>query len=187
MIGKWPGGRGRIWGGPYTVAQVVVLAVSLAGLVLTRGVWARFGLLNFVIALGLPYGLSLLVRHVQVDGRSPLSAAASGIGLLTRPAAGRLGGRPLRALRGRHQLIGVCSLSWAPGSSRPGAPRRAEGPARVAKPSRPVGSAGFRQPSSGPVAGAGRRPVSVAAALVAARRSDSQPGMSEAQQAQRGV
>lgn len=165
---------------------MVVLAVSLAGLVLTRGVWARFGLFNFVIALGLPYGLSLLVRHVQVDGRSPLSAAASGIGLLTRPAAGRLGGRPLRGLRARHQLIGICSLSWAPEPSRPEVPHRAAGPARVAKPSRPAGSPGFRQPGS-PVAGAGKRPVSVAAALVAARRSDSRPGMSEAQQAQRGV
>ncbi|MFJ2094760.1 hypothetical protein ACIOEW_36730 [Streptomyces sp. NPDC087901] len=166
---------------------MVVLAVSLAALVLTRGVWARFGLFNFVIALGLPYGLSLLVRHVQVDGRSPLAVAASGIGLLTRPAAGRLGGRPLRGLRARHQVIGVCSLSWVPGPSRPEVPRRSEGPARVAKPSRPTGSACFRQPGSVPSAGAGRRPVSVAAALVAARRSDSRSGMSEAQQAQRGV
>ncbi|WP_333734618.1 hypothetical protein [Streptomyces sp. IBSBF 3010] len=114
MIGRWPGGRGRIWGGPYTVPQMVVLAGSLTLLLLTRAVWAHFGLLNYVLALGLPYGLSLLVRHVQVDGRSPLSVAGSSLGLLTRPSGGRLGGRPLKALRGRRPVIGVCSITWAP-------------------------------------------------------------------------
>ncbi|MCX4451711.1 hypothetical protein [Streptomyces sp. NBC_01789] len=114
MIGRWPGGRGRIWGGPYTVPQVIVLAGSLTLLLLTRALWAHFGLLNYVIALGLPYGLSLLVRHVQVDGRNPLSVAASSVGLLTRPAGGRLGGRPVKAVRGRRPLIGVCSITWAP-------------------------------------------------------------------------
>ncbi|WP_328898563.1 hypothetical protein OHR86_00090 [Streptomyces sp. NBC_00441] len=114
MIGRWPGGRGRIWGGPYTVPQMVVLAGSLTLLLLTRAVWAHFGLLNYVLALGLPYGLSLLVRHVQVDGRSPLAVAGSSLGLLTRPSGGRLGGRPLKALRGRRPLIGVCSVTWAP-------------------------------------------------------------------------
>ncbi|MFB8087326.1 hypothetical protein [Streptomyces sp. NPDC055992] len=114
MIGRWPGGRGRIWGGPYTVPQIIVLAGSLTLLLLTRALWAHFGLLNYVIALGLPYGLSLLVRHVQVDGRNPLSVAASSIGLLTRPSSGRLGGRPVKAVRGRRPLIGVCSITWAP-------------------------------------------------------------------------
>ncbi|MEW1892313.1 hypothetical protein [Streptomyces sp. NPDC085659] len=114
MIGRWPGGRGRIWGGPYTVPQMVVLAGSLTLLLLTRAVWAHFGLLNYVLALGMPYGLSLLVRHVQVDGRSPLAVTGSSLGLLTRPSGGRLGGRPLKDLRGRRPLIGVCSVTWAP-------------------------------------------------------------------------
>ncbi|MET7344596.1 hypothetical protein [Streptomyces sp. NPDC005547] len=118
MIGRWPGGRGRIWGGPYTVPQMVVLAGSLTLLLLTRALWAHFGLLNYVIALGFPYGLSLLVRHVQVDGSNPLSVAASSVGLLTRPAGGRLGGRPVKAVRGRRPLIGVCSITWAPGTAR---------------------------------------------------------------------
>jgi hypothetical protein len=77
MIGKWPGGQRPIWGGPYTVPQVIVIAVVFAALMLTRGVWAHFGLVNFVIAVGVPYGLSLVVRHVHIDGRNPLLVALS--------------------------------------------------------------------------------------------------------------
>ncbi|MFD5728431.1 hypothetical protein ACFWMT_20380 [Streptomyces sp. NPDC058368] len=214
MIGRWPGGRGRIWGGPYTVPQMVVLAGSLTLLLLTRAVWAHFGLLNYVIALGVPYGLSLLVRHVQVDGRSPLAVAGSSLGLLTRPSGGRLGGRPLKDLRGRRALIGVCSITWAP--ERPvhgqagGAPMlRAHraggavprsvsavrpGPASRRSAARdqvldqdvvlgtPTGGTRVGRGAAGASAGragegegegvVGRRPVPVAAALLAARRRE---------------
>ncbi|WP_331753597.1 MULTISPECIES: hypothetical protein [unclassified Streptomyces] len=206
MIGKWPGGRGRIWGGPYTVPQVVVLAVSLAGLVLTRGVWAHFGLFNYAIALGGPYGLSLLVRHIRVDGRNPLAVAASSASLMTRPSGGRLGGRPLRALGGHRPLIGVCSVTWAapqPGAGSGSAGRPVIRPARSqAAASRAMGvgrstTARAVPVSESPVAvaqkdvgvirgAAGRRPAPVAAALLAARRRDIQFSASDAPVAQRG-
>ncbi|MGY3056729.1 hypothetical protein ACVWZD_000974 [Streptomyces sp. TE3672] len=200
MIGKWPGGRGRIWGGPYTVPQVVVLAVSLAGLVLTRGVWAHFGLFNYAIALGGPYGLSLLVRHVRVDGRNPLAVAASSASLMTRPSGGRLGGRPLRALGGHRPLIGVCSVTWAAPQSRAGS--RSSGD-RVLRPvrsqaaaSRAMGVDRSTTARAVPVpvredvvairGAGGRRPAPVAAALLAARRRDVQFSASDAPVAQRG-
>ncbi|MCX0247862.1 hypothetical protein [Streptomyces drozdowiczii] len=224
MIGRWPGGRGRIWGGPYTVPQMVVLAGSLTLLLLTRAVWAHFGLLNYVLALGMPYGLSLLVRHVQVDGRSPLAVAGSSLGLLTRPSGGRLGGRPLKDLRGRRPLIGVCSITWAP--ERPvhggagGAPmlraHRAGATVRSASVVPPGLLASRRSaaldqdvvldPSTGGAraagrgaagAGAGRtgksevvverRPVPVAAALLAARRRGVRDDVSDPRTARRGV
>lgn len=221
MIGRWPGGRGRIWGGPYTVPQMVVLAGSLTLLLLTRAVWAHFGLLNYVIALGLPYGLSLLVRHVQVDGRSPLSVAGSSLGLLTRPSGGRLGGRPLKDLRGRRPVIGVCSITLAPerpvhgqagGAAMLRAHRAGGAVPRSASAVRP-GPASRRSaaldqdvvlgPSTGGTrvgrgaAGAsagragegavvvGRRPVPVAAALLAARRREARND--DARGARRGV
>ncbi|MFG3533046.1 hypothetical protein ACGF8B_41080 [Streptomyces sp. NPDC047917] len=196
MIGKWPGGRGRIWGGPYTVPQVVVLAVSLAGLVLTRGVWAHFGLFNYVIAIGGPYGLSLLVRHVQVDGRNPLAVAASSASLMTRPSGGRLGGRPLKALGGHRPLIGVCSVTWGAPPSRAGSGGAGE---RVPRPVRSPGAASRGMAAgrntsakSAPVANGaapgagGRRPAPVAAALLAARRRENQFSASDAPVAQRG-
>ncbi|WP_331734634.1 MULTISPECIES: hypothetical protein [unclassified Streptomyces] len=201
MIGKWPGGRGRIWGGPYTVPQIVVLAVSLAGLVLTRGLWAYFGLFNYAIALGGPYGLSLLVRHIRVDGRNPLAVAASSASLVTRPSGGRLGGRPLRALGSHRALIGVCSVTWA--ASQPGAGSGSAGrpvlrPARSqAAASRAMGVGRSTTARAVPVAvaqedvgvirgAAGRRPAPVAAALLAARRRENQFSASDAPVAQRG-
>ncbi|MFG2631614.1 hypothetical protein [Streptomyces sp. NPDC048473] len=191
MVGKWPGGRGRIWGGPYTGPQIVVLAVSLAGLVLTRGVWAHFGLLNYGIVLGVPYGLSLLVRHVQVDGRNPLAVAASSAGLLTRPSGGRLGGRPLKALRSHRPLIGVCTVTWsAPQPHTGGAGGTALRPVRArAAVSRAMAAGRSTAAENGPVPESpvtvGRRPVPVAAALLAARR-ESRFSVSDAPVAQQG-
>ncbi|MET8747267.1 hypothetical protein [Streptomyces sp. NPDC004728] len=192
MIGKWPGGRGRIWGGPYTVPQVVVLAVSLAGLVLTRGLWAHFGLFNYAIAIGGPYALSLLVRHIRVDGRNPLAVAASSASLMTRPSGGRLGGRPLKTLGGHRPLIGVCSVTWAapqPGAGSGSAGRPVHRPARSqAAASRAMGvgrSTPAVQESAVAIRG-GRRPAPVAAALLAARRRENQFSASDAPVAQRG-
>ncbi|MFJ8405650.1 hypothetical protein ACIQ9K_34950 [Streptomyces microflavus] len=114
VLVKWPGGRGRIWGGPYTLPQAGVLLAVFGLLLLTRGVWAHFGLVNFVIALGVPYGVSLLVRHVQVEGRSPLAVAASAVALVCKPG-GRTGGRPVRApSRAARKVIGVCSVTLNP-------------------------------------------------------------------------
>ncbi|MFH8439323.1 hypothetical protein ACH4A3_29380 [Streptomyces sp. NPDC018007] len=149
-IVKWPGGRGRIWGGPYTLPQMGVLVGALGLLVLTRGVWAHFGLINIVIGLGVPYGLSLLVRHVQVEGRSPLSVAASAVGLVSRPSGGRMGGRPVRA-GGARRVVGVCSVGWSPFPGEQGAETEVEKPV-------PAGAV------------ARVRPVAVASSLAAARR-----------------
>ncbi|MER6476880.1 hypothetical protein [Streptomyces filamentosus] len=129
MIGKWPGGQMAIPGGPYTVPQVAVIAVTFAVLMLTRAVWAHFGLVNFVIALGVPYGLSLVVRHVHVDGRNPLLVAVSAGGALAAPSTGRLGGRPVKPVGRYRPLMGVCSVTW---TEQPEAPaRRAKDFARV--------------------------------------------------------
>lgn len=113
VIGQLPGG-GRLWGGPYTFAQAVVMAVSFAVLLLFREAWAHLGLLlNVIVAFAVPYGLGLVVRRVHVDGRNPLAVAGSAMGLLAAPSGGRLGGRPLKRLGRRSPVRGVCTLTWA--------------------------------------------------------------------------
>lgn len=161
MIGKWPGGRQSIWGGPYTVPQVIVIAVVFGVLMLTRSVWAHFGLVNLVIAVGVPYVLSLVVRHVHVDGRNPLLVAVSAGGTVMAPVGGRLGGRPVKSLGPGRSLVGVCSVTW-PATPRPQARRVVDG--RV---DRQVARSVGEVFSSGSRAG---RPVSAAAGLLALRQ-----------------
>ncbi|WP_329625859.1 hypothetical protein OG357_38135 (plasmid) [Streptomyces sp. NBC_01255] len=168
MIGKWPGGRKRIWGGPYTVLQVIVIAVVFGVLMLTRSAWAHFGLVNLVVAIGVPYGLSLLVRHVHVDGRNPLLVAVSAVGVVVAPGGGRLGGRPVKALGAGRSLVGVCSVTW------PAAPQPEE--RRVVK--ERVGLQVPRLAGEVVASGSGAgRPVSAAAGLLALRQERAARGV----------
>lgn len=112
VIGRWPGG-GVLWGGPYSVPQLVVMAGSFVALLLFRPVWAHFGfVLNVLLAFGVPYALGLTVRRLNVDGRNPLVAVGSVLGLLAAPSTGRLGGRPVKGLDRRRGVRGVCTVTW---------------------------------------------------------------------------
>ncbi|MCX5231463.1 hypothetical protein [Streptomyces sp. NBC_00233] len=170
MIGMWPGGRGAIWGGPYTVPQVIVIAVVFGVLMLTRSVWAHFGLVNLVIAIGVPYGLSLMVRHLHIDGRNPLLAAVSAGGTVVSPAGGRLGGRPVKPL-GRRPLVGVCSVTW----TRTAAPSREVRRAAEER-ANPVAISPAEEVASSSGSGAGRQ-VSAAAGLLALRQERAVQGL----------
>ncbi|MFE2470274.1 hypothetical protein [Streptomyces mirabilis] len=111
VIGRFPGG-GRLWGGPYTVPQAIVMAGSFVALIVFRPLWAHFGLLgNVVIAFAVPYALGFVVRKVNVDGRNPLAVAGSMLGLMGAPSTGRMGGRPLKSL-GRRPVHGMCTVTW---------------------------------------------------------------------------
>ncbi|MFJ2937981.1 hypothetical protein ACIO8G_35130 [Streptomyces sp. NPDC087219] len=170
MIGMWPGGRGAIWGGPYTVPQVIVIAVVFGVLMLTREVWARFGLVNLVIAIGVPYGLSLVVRHLHIDGRNPLLVAVSAGGAVVAPAGGRLGGRPVKPL-GRRSLVGVCSVTW----TRTAAPSREVRRAAEERVN-PVATSPTEEVASSSGSRAGR-PVSATAGLLALRQERAAQGL----------
>ncbi|WP_331741463.1 conjugal transfer protein (plasmid) [Streptomyces sp. NBC_00963] len=169
-----PGGRGRLWGGPYTVPQVIVLVVSFLLLILTRPLWAHFGLVDVLIALGVPFGLSLLVRHVHIDGRNPLAVAASAVGMLATPHGGRMGGRPLSS-PGHRRLIGACTLTWDPQHTEEEAP----GPVASWAP-RVIAAAAPMVPAPNTARAAARPPgqqrvQSRASALLAARPIDDSP------------
>ncbi|MGW7006148.1 hypothetical protein ACWGCW_25885 [Streptomyces sp. NPDC054933] len=109
VIGRFPGG-GTLWGGPYTIPQLLVMTASFGALILTRQLWAHFGLVDILIAIGLPYALGFAVRRVHVDGRNPLAVIASTAVLLGAPRAGRIGGRPVRMRRPR-PVLGLCTLN----------------------------------------------------------------------------
>jgi hypothetical protein len=54
VIGRLPGMR-RLWGGPYTYAQLLVGGLTLFTLAKTPGLWAHFGRAgNALVLLGVP-------------------------------------------------------------------------------------------------------------------------------------
>ncbi|MEV7381905.1 hypothetical protein [Streptomyces lydicus] len=136
VVGHWPGG-GRIWGGPYTVPQIIVAAATFAAAFLTRGLWAHHGLVDVLPLIGVPYALALVVGRIHVDGRNPLSVAASALWLAASGSSGRMDGRPVRQRRSG-ALVGVCTLTWQPRNE----PGRAAAPLAqalsLAKPGRPA-------------------------------------------------
>ncbi|MCO6748869.1 hypothetical protein KQH21_11915 [Streptomyces sp. IpFD-1.1] len=136
VMGRLPGG-GRLWGGPYTIPQAIVIVTTAILLITTQDVWARFGVLgNVAIAVGLPFGLGLVVRRMRIDGRHPFAVLTSMLGLIGAPSAGRIGGRPLRALPGARPLVGLCTVSWHPAEPATAAPKptRAAAPATARTP-----------------------------------------------------
>lgn len=112
VVGQWEGHR--LWGGPYTIPQVVVMVVLFAVMLVTHPLWGRFGMADAVFLLGVPFGVSFAVRQLQVDGRNPLAALGGVLGLAATPRGGRLGGRPMKARRGASRLSGVCTLTLRP-------------------------------------------------------------------------
>lgn len=98
MFGKWSDGT-RIPGGPYTSIQALGGAGSLFLLWQTMGVWGHFGLLNAAILLGVPFGLTLFLRHVPLGGRNPFLLVFGLATALAQPGSGTLHGRPVRLPR----------------------------------------------------------------------------------------
>ena len=123
VVGRWPGG-GVLWGGPYSVPQLIVMVGSFVALMVFRPVWAHFGfVLNVMVAFAVPYALGWTVRRLNVDGRNPLAAAGSALGLLAAPSAGRLGGRAVKPLDRQRSVRGVCTVTWQePAVGLPSAP-----------------------------------------------------------------
>lgn len=143
LIGKLQGGV-RIWGGPYTTTQVYgVIAIVVGGfiygdLLLPFG-WVGNRVAVTAIALGAGYLLGL----VRVGGRDPVSAALALVAVMSGPAAGRYGGRPVRLprpgrTRQRIQLqAGPCSAPTvevppAPAGTSPRATTSATAPSHPA-------------------------------------------------------
>ncbi|MEU5137037.1 hypothetical protein [Streptomyces californicus] len=143
VIGKLPG-AGRIPGGPYTITQVMTMVITFGLLVLTRGLWAHFGAMNFVLMALAPWGLAWVLRYARLDGRDPARAVRSLFIYSSTPAQGRLAGKPQRAARPR---LATATCTVRVRSAVRAAPAAAPQPARAARPAA----------CPGPAATAGRR------------------------------
>lgn len=108
VVGKLPG-AGRLPGGPYTITQIVTMVVAFGLLVVTREVWAHFGVMNFLIMIAFPWGLAWVLRYARMDGRDPARALRSLFTYSSAPAEGRLSGRPQRTTRPR-LAQGACTV-----------------------------------------------------------------------------
>lgn len=130
LIRKWPGSAWTIPLGPYTLTQLVVLVGSIVTLVQTRTMWAHFGPINLVIAVGVPIVLTYAARHTRIEGRDPLRAAVAGVGYLLQPRAGYLRGQgwrapsPVRTGGGAFAVVDLDTLLDGPVSAAAPAPAR---------------------------------------------------------------
>ncbi|MEU2514711.1 hypothetical protein [Streptomyces syringium] len=146
VIGKLPG-AGRLPGGPYTITQIVTMVATFGLLIMTRELWARFGLMNFVVLIALPWGMAWVLRYARLDGRDPARALRSLLIYSSAPAGGRLSGRPQRTARPRlagatctiHVRTPDPELADEPTpAARPAARAAAAAPSPVAETSRPA-------------------------------------------------
>lgn len=143
VIGKLPG-AGRLPGGPYTITQVMTMVISFGLLVMTRGLWAHFGAMNFILMALIPWGLAWVLRYARLDGRDPARAVRSLLIYSSTPAQGRLAGKPQRVARPR-LATATCTV-------------------RVRSAERPAPAAAATKPAPAPVRKARPAPAPAAAA-----------------------
>lgn len=99
LVGRTHTG-GKIWGGPYTITQVVGAVVVVITMLNTTSLWARGTVFtNVAILAGITYAVVFALGKMPPDARNPLSVLAGAAGALLTPGQGRQGGQPLRAMR----------------------------------------------------------------------------------------
>ncbi|MFI5986788.1 hypothetical protein ACIBEA_38745 [Streptomyces sp. NPDC051555] len=169
VIGKLPG-AGRLPGGPYTITQIVTMAGTFLLLVLTRQLWAYFGIGNALIMIAVPWGLAWILRYARLDGRDPARAVRSLMVYASAPPGGRLGGRPQRRTRSRI-ATGQCTVRFLEAAT---AQAPADNPAVVKQ---PAATAPVRQRIPQPAPALQPVPAAVAAAARAGPRPPARTGL----------
>ncbi len=120
---------------PLSPTQLLVLVSSFLVLLWTRALWAHLpGVINLVVQAGLPMVLSWMVRHVRMEGRSPLRMLAGAVVYASAPKEGVHNGRPYREggprqMAGGHLFVAAIPEAtppgpWVPGGSAAAARRR---------------------------------------------------------------
>jgi len=124
MIRKWPGSQWALPLGPYTLTQLIVGVGSVLLLIQTRFLWAHFGALNLVIAIGVPVALTYAARRTRIEGRDPARAALGGLTYLLQPRAGYLRGESWRTAAPTVHRQSICVVAdHAPGMEPVSRPR----------------------------------------------------------------
>ncbi|MGC5224532.1 hypothetical protein ACPW96_18355 [Micromonospora sp. DT81.3] len=113
VIGRLPDGT-RIIGGPYTIAQGVVLAgVLILGLTTVK-IWGTGNpIVDIPLAVVIAWGAAWGAGRLPSTRRNMLSIAASSLSAMTRPTAGRYRAGTLK-IRTPHYAGGSTSISELP-------------------------------------------------------------------------
>lgn len=86
---------------PVTPTQLGVFVGSFVALLSTNRIWGAFlpGVMKLIVLGGVPITLAWAVRHLRVEGRSPVQMASGVFTLLSAPRTGTLFGRTYRGWR----------------------------------------------------------------------------------------
>lgn len=113
VIGRFHDGT-RIPGGPYTIPQVVLGGLVLAGAMMTRSYWGTGSILFDVpVALGIGWGAAWAAGRIPATRRNLLSVLYGAIHAAMSPAAGKYRERPFR-LRAPHLAGGGTTIAASP-------------------------------------------------------------------------
>ena len=131
LVGRTHTG-GKIWGGPYTITQVVGAVVVVIAMLNTTSLWAKGSVFtNVALLAGITYAAVLALGKIPPDARNPLSVAAGAAGALLTPRHGRQGGRPLRAVRPQRLRARIDVQPTTDQRARPATPTAEPGGAPV--------------------------------------------------------
>lgn len=115
---RYPWVIGRIGGWQLptqlTLAELAAMGALFVLLVETRTIWAHLPrMLNLVVLAGIPAAGTWAVRHLRMEGRSPLRGLVGVLNLLATPRRGRVQGRAYREAPARHvvQRVFVTQLA----------------------------------------------------------------------------
>jgi hypothetical protein len=119
LIGRTPDGT-KLWGGPYTITQVVIVVVGIIVLWNTTWLWARFSFTwNLVAGPGVLVGLVWAAGKLPFGMRNPLVVGSGWLGAVERLFSDS---RPVRLPRphrvgGAVLMIASTEAEAAPASS----------------------------------------------------------------------
>ena len=141
LVGRTHTG-GKIWGGPYTITQVVGAVVVVIAMLNTTSLWAKGSVFtNVALLAGITYAVVLALGKIPPDARNPLSVAAGAAGALLTPRQGRQGGRPLRAVPAQRLRARIDVQPTTDQRARPATPTAEPGGALVPAATRRPGPA----------------------------------------------
>lgn len=107
LIGKMPDGS-KIWGGPYTVYQLIALLVTGAGLYLFHGMWSTGAILaDLVVAAVIAMSAALLAGQIPLDARNPTALVSSFVNALQSPRTGAYHGKAPRLRRPHRANVAI--------------------------------------------------------------------------------
>ncbi|WP_209326327.1 hypothetical protein [Brevibacterium renqingii] len=107
LIGKMPDGS-KIWGGPYTVYQLIALVIAGAGLYLFHGMWSTGAILaDLLVGAVIAISAALLAGQIPLDARNPTALVSSFVNALQSPRTGTYHGKAPRLRRPHRANVAI--------------------------------------------------------------------------------